>query len=366
MRIMAVEDKETDILRIKDYAEEKEWELQIYSFDDCMREVDSFDPDVIILDLKDDGVSDETAGETIFSKIWKTRFRPTIIFSGFADSFDIDDLALGEFAEYAKSPLFETITKGDEQPVINKLEYLADIVPSITRLRNKLNLALMTSANAIEIIKSVPDSEVQDYLLTSRILQYFQEPVFDAELPAMVHYIYPPIGNHLMMGDILRKRIKDEKDDIVDLFSIVLTPSCDLARPQEDMVVLVAKTGLLSSIVDSFDQKWEKGSSKYNKRIGKITAILNSGFKNSHVYLPPLPGVLPNLCFDVKKLDLVSINEVRYQSGDAKADVWERVASLASPFRERIAWAYLNTAGRPGVPAIDTINWADGFFNESD
>ena len=366
MRIMAVEDKETDILRIIDYAKEKEWELKIYSFKDCMREVDSFDPDVIILDLKDDGIPDETAGETIFSTIWKTRFRPTIIFSGYADSLYIDDLALGEFAEYLKSPLFEAIIKGDEQPVINKLEYLADVVPSITRLRNKLNLALMTSASAIEIIKSVPNGEVQDYLLTSRILQYFQEPVFDVELPAMVHYVYPPIGNHLMIGDILRKKIKDEKSNNVDIFSIVLTPSCDLARPREDMAVLVAKSGLLSSIDDSFDQKYDKGSSKYDKRIGRIKTILNSGFKNSYVYLPALPGVLPHLCFDVKKLDLVSIKEIRCQIDDEEANVWIRVASLASPFRERIAWAYLNTAGRPGVPAVDTINWADGFFNESD
>ena len=360
MRIMAIEDKENDILRIKDHAEEKEWELQIYSFDDCMKEVDSFDPDVIILDLRDDGIPDETAGVNIFSKIWKSRFRPTIIFSGFADSFNIDDLALGEYAEYAKSPLFETITKGDEQPVIDKLEYLADIVPSITRLRNKLNLALMTSASAIEIIKSVPNGEVQDYLLTSRILQYFQEPVLDLELPALVHYIYPPIGKQLFVGDILLNKSNQNSEDTSALFSIVLTPSCDLARLSEDALVLVAVAEEFSSIDSAFTNAYAKTDKKYIARNERIKKILNKGFENARVYLPALGDIIPHLCFNLKTLAMIPISDIGFDAQEGKA--WLRIVSLASPYRERISWAYLNTACRPGVPTIDTEKWADDIF----
>ena len=41
-----------------------------------------------------------------------------------------------------------------------------------------------------------------------------------------------------------------------------------------------------------------------------------------------------------------------------------RVVSIDSPFREQIAWAYLNTAGRPGVPDRDFAIWEKQYLDK--
>ena len=41
----------------------------------------------------------------------------------------------------------------------------------------------------------------------------------------------------------------------------------------------------------------------------------------------------------------------------ANDEVFRRVASTDSPFREIVTWAYLGVTGRPGGPQIDTEKW---------
>ena len=126
-------------------------------------------------------------------------------------------MALAVFVVVA-DPLFVSIPKGDEAPVIAKLDYLTDIVPSISRLRQKLNTALIASADAINAIKTASSSisqEVLDYLFAIRITQFLQAPVYEQKLPAWVQYIFPPMGEHLLVGDILSlyTLIAQDRDD---------------------------------------------------------------------------------------------------------------------------------------------------------
>ena len=39
-----------------------------------------------------------------------------------------------------------------------------------------------------------------------------------------------------------------------------------------------------------------------------------------------------------------------------------RVASVDSPFREMVAWAYMQVAARPGLPERNWDAWADEVF----
>jgi len=367
MRLLIIEDKADDVRGILDHAEERGWENKQLDFREAILAIDEYDPDVIVLDMKDDETQDEHCGGNIFKLIWKNRFRPTIIFSGLADSFVIDD---PEIQELAKDPLFVSIPKGDEAPVIAKLDYLADIVPSISRLRQKLNTALIASADAINAIKTASSGisqEVLDYLFASRITQFLQAPVFEQKLPAWVQYIFPPMGEHLLVGDILSTKTileseGEQKESIQ--FAIVLSPSCDLARADSDTKVLVTHATKFSSIDSAYTNNFSKDEKKYKDRRERMGKVLNQGFSGSKLYLPAITGVFPDLCFDMKDIDIIRLGDIA-TSADKKSEgqSWERIASLASPYRERAVWAYLSTACRPGVPTLDTDGWVDKIYS---
>lgn len=356
MRLLIIEDKADDVRGILDHAQEKGWENKRLDFHEAILAIDEYDPDVIVLDMKDDETQDEQCGGNIFKLIWKNRFRPTIIFSGLADSFVIDD---PEIQSMAKDPLFVSIPKGDEEPVIKKLDYLADIVPSISRLRHKLNSALIASANAIGTIKKASEGaseDVQDYLFSSRITQFLHEPAFEESLPTLVHYVCPPMGEHMLVGDILEHYETGE-------YVIILTPSCDMARAGNDAKILVANSADFSSINDCFYDDYSEKPGKYEKRKKQMIVKLNQGFSESKIYLPTIEGIFPNLCFDMKDLNIIRLGDIAPSSDQRKdKQVWIRLASLASPYRERAAWAYLSTACRPGVPTIDVDKWVDNIY----
>ena len=105
--------------------------------------------------------------------------------------------------------------------------------------------------------------------------------------------------------------------------------------------------------------------------------MLNRGYNENKVALPEFPNTLPYMTANLKKLSLVPLNKITLQiplSKDKNQQVSEhseqlseqneqaqefvRVASIASPFREQIVWAYLQNACRPGVPDRDTTSWA--------
>lgn len=356
MRLLVIEDKVDDVRGILDHADEKGWENKRLDFQDAIPAIDEYDPDVIVLDMKDDETQDEQCGGSIFNLIWKKKFRPTIVFSGLAESFVIDD---PEIEAMAKEPLFIRIAKGDEDPVIEKLDYLEDIVPSISRLRRKLNTALIASANAIGTIKKASEQmseDVQDYLFSNRITQFLQAPAFEQTLPTLVHYIYPPMGEHLLVGDILQKN-----ED--GTYVIVLTPSCDMARAEDETKILVAHSADFSSIHDSFDEDYHDKPTKYEKRKKQMVSKMNQGFSDAKLYLPSIEGVIPNLCFNMKDIDVVKLGDIA-SNADKKTEAqkWVRLTSLASPYRERATWAYLSTACRPGVPTIDADSWVDSIY----
>ena len=40
------------------------------------------------------------------------------------------------------------------------------------------------------------------------------------------------------------------------------------------------------------------------------------------------------------------------------------MASVSSPFREQIVWAYMINSCRPGMPDRDMTTWAEGIMTE--
>ena len=57
---------------------------------------------------------------------------------------------------------------------------------------------------------------------------------------------------------------------------------------------------------------------------------------------------------NLRDLELISITDIGKE--DSGADFF-RIASLDSPFRELVAWAYMQTACRPGLPDRKVKAW---------
>ena len=61
---------------------------------------------------------------------------------------------------------------------------------------------------------------------------------------------------------------------------------------------------------------------------------------------------------ELKRLQLIDLKLI----GENDECEYCRVASVDSPFREMITWAYLQVTGRPGLPDRDFDDWADHIY----
>jgi CTP synthase len=172
------------------------------------------------------------------------------------------------------------------------------------------------------------------------------------KLASWEQYIYPPVRDDPLLGDILR--LKDGDESTAESFFVVLTPSCDMAapggrKPKVDQVLVAGcccpKQGILGT-----------GLCKLGKdELGKTltSTMLTQGYYQKIVPFPSLKGKIPPMMADLKQLKQIPLSEI-VPAGSAK---YERVASLDSPFRELISWAYMQTACRPGLPERDCDAW---------
>jgi hypothetical protein len=57
-------------------------------------------------------------------------------------------------------------------------------------------------------------------------------------------------------------------------------------------------------------------------------------------------------------LDLIPIEQIDDEE-TLNGKEYVRIASVDSPFRELVSWAYMSDASRPGVPDCDFDKWRD-------
>ena len=57
---------------------------------------------------------------------------------------------------------------------------------------------------------------------------------------------------------------------------------------------------------------------------------------------------------DLRDLELIPLAKIDGIHGGKE---YARIASIDSPFREAVTWAYLQNAGRPGLPDRDLEAW---------
>lgn len=334
MKVLMIEDNHADIAGIIDYCDEKNWECDVKSFDDGLSFIKENDPDIVILDLQDKE-EDGFTGRNIIKQIWEKNFRPVCVFSGHIVDPKVEEANF-------PSPLIRFCPKGDERPVIEYLSEIAPYVDSIKKVQNKMHSAFRDSFGILEyVIKdNILDENIIGYLCNNRIREFFSNEDEEIKLPPWGQYIYPVLSKSFVTGDIVCKKAEYDPNS-TKCFYAVLSQSCDLAYKKVK--------GVLLAECDSIEVIKQKNPGE-NFTQKELISLLNEGFSRKYYPLPELKGVIPDLVVNLKKIIVVETKEFFKE--------YKAIVSLSSPYRERLVWAYMQNACRPGVPTLDAEKWA--------
>lgn len=350
MKVLIVEDRLETVKGIIEHCKEKQWSHETSSFNDFDAYLRNFDPDVIVLDWKDDADEDEK-GSQVIERIWINGFKPIIVFTAFAQTIALEE-------KYKSSNLIQLQPKGDEEPVIEYLDTICPFVPVISNLKDDFNEALIQALNSIEMMQKIQplSPNVMRYVFAKRVSTYFDKECGDAAPPPWIQYTYPAITNTLCVCDIIRSIPGDGHVNTVgdsEEYMLILTPSCDIAQGNVSHV-LCAKCYSKADF-----HKYPLTARPSDKQLERITVYLNTGYNNSLISLPNIPEIMPYLTVDLKKVDMLPIEQIALQESKITAQhKYCRIASVDSPFREQIVWAHMINSCRPGMPKRDMELWA--------
>ena len=337
--------------------ERKDMQCEVFGFGVAEDKIASIRPDIVILDLL---VSDalggpEASGLNTRDFIWENHFCPIVVYSAQPDVHD---------AQHEAHPFVKSIQKGSGSPQ-KILKALDDLRPQIEALktadehvRDSFSCAMRDVAPyAFEAFSDDAQRiETIKHAGRRRLAALMDKPSMDgAVLASWEQYLFPPVCNDTQLGDVLRK--EGGEDDDPSSFRVVLTPSCDLVtsgdRQAQVSNVLVTKCCSMKHGLDLTSLK-NISSAKLKDRL--CSTILTQGYFETLIPFPCLKGRIPTMVANLKDLEFVDIQDIGLaESGKP----FLRIASVDSPFRELIAWAYLQTACRPGLPDRDFDSWRD-------
>lgn len=309
--------------------------------------------DLVILDLKDDGApeQDTLAGERVFQELQKCRFLPVIFHTGFAHK--VSDLA---------SPYVKVVARAEWQNLRSAIkEVLETKLPRLIRhIEDEQRKFMWESAERIwadDLDKNNPTDLV--YLLARRLANALSGDVVrsflevDAtggapksdKIHAVELYVYPPLSNHFLFGDVFKKKTGDSIE-----YFVALTPSCDHAQNNAEFVFL-AKCKYLASTNPGKNAKASlvAGEAISGNATEQLTKFIrdNSSPADRYKYLPGT-SFLPDLLVDLQ--DIMTVAPAALPPG---GEGYERVASLDSPFAESLQAKMARYLGRIGAPDID-------------
>ena len=323
-------------------------ELLIDNFEQGLDNIELTSPDVVVLDVwQGEPQESDPFGLGIMERIWSRNFCPVVVYS--ADSKIISDVP-----EY-HHPFIQIVQKGTDSD-LEVQTAVEGFQPHVAALRQIHVLTSRAVSQAMQYV--APDAfdtfsdtdEISDAILRAgrrRVAALMDETSSDGiAMAAWEQYLCPPVAEGNRLGDVLK--LKDSVDENPASFRVVLTPSCDLVSGREKVdFVLVAKCCDIGHAL-------EKLQIPVNKSRIKRSHILSRGFAEEYVIFPELTRRIPPMAVNLKDLQLIPVNNI-----DTEDPEFETVASIDSPFRELVSWAYLQVAGRPGLPDRDLNAWVD-------
>ena len=332
------------------------WQVMDRDFGGISEALAAYRPDFVVLDLIEGAVVDDLdSGNASFESIREHWFCPVIVYSAFPNR-----------QQFAPHPLVICVKKGTGSEILvrdrlTELRPQAEMVAEVHReFDSRIRKALRDSALELsDQLEEQPDS-VDSLARSVRrlVAARIDEAEYDQEhLHAWERYVVPPLGTHLLTADLLRRTDAVWTDPAS--FRLVLTPSCDLAShgdtaPRAD-TVLVARCEPVAEL-----ETLRSGAQSNQRK--KLRSLLNEGAIGRHLPIPCLQGKVPSMVANLKRLELLPWAQIIVgdpaHSTHPEPTHYRRIASTDSPFREMVTWAYLQVAGRPGLPRIDTSAWS--------
>ncbi len=337
---------------------------EIRDFEPGLAELADILPDVIVLDIFDDiPQKDQKEGLKIWEKIWKDTFIPLIFVSA---------ARLERYIEQAeKHPAVEYIIKTESDAIKKIADAVQKFIPlgaGIKSIREDL-YADVRQMTQVALTESAPhvlseSLQIKDNLrilsnTARRRLASLLRQKADGKGPplfAWERYLYPSIHGHLFTGDILKKVGSDNKAP--DSYYVVLTPSCDLAHGGE-VRVLAAACVHIKEYLCRVCQYEGVASNSLKKRMSRR---FNEAQYGGFTPLPAFSNLIPHMAVNMRDLKLFSL-EGKEKVRSIDGDVFQRVVSIDNPYRERLVWAYLQIAGRPGVPDCNNDAWIESIMD---
>jgi hypothetical protein len=356
LKILFIDDEPESVRPASEWAQTT-FSCRIVSFRGFEKELEDYQPHIAIIDWFEGTPPDAPEqGVLVFDEIWKHRFCPVVIYSAFPGEEEADD-------QRKNHPLVKKVTKAANldlfKTAIGTLVPYAEAMESSERyVHEQFGIALREVAPYAASFFTDP-AEINDAVTRHgrRRLAALMDELSLGRLASWEHYIHPPVNKNICLGDVIRQKEGDQGNP--EAFRVVLTPSCDLVasdgREPKVKEVLVAgccscKQGIKSTALVKYNRE------ELSKIL--ISTMLSQGFYQKIVPFPILKGKIPPMVADLKKLELIPILEIT-PDGSGK---YIRIASLDSPFRELISWAYMQTACRPGLPDRDFESWKEEFM----
>ena len=322
--------------------------------------LESFSPDIVILDIFRGPIqNNETAGLDVYEMIWNKCFCPLVIYSANPD--DVSE-------KVEEHPFVKRVKKGkdSEERIIFHVKEFLPHVEALSKvqsdIRHHVNRELQNVAPLV--FKAIKKTENRKAVFVRsakrRIAAMMDEPSdSDEPMACWEQYLYPPVGSCILTGDIIWRKNGDRGNP--EHYFLVLTPSCDLIgtekrKPKVDSV-LVAGCTHIKNVLPEVKLSTDTNKSKADLK-KKLVPFLRKGYGTYCLPLPELPELLPPMTAELKKLQLIDLELV----GENDGCEYLRVASVDSPFREMITWAYIQVTGRPGLPERDFEDWGDRIY----
>lgn len=352
LRILLIDDDPRSVEDVVLLLHEKFGGLQecTMNFEEGKESIRSFRPDIIMLDIwKGPPQLADPAGSNILNEIWDQQFCPVIVYS--ADSQAVEQVTVYDH------PLVAVINKGSgsDERVLEAVTGFAPYVKSVRLGEENIRIAFFKTMRDVApyAFRNFEDQQQRaDTILRAgrrRVAALMDEPLVDeTNLPAWEQYLCPPVSKDLQLGDILR--LADGQSGDPAAFRLVLTPSCDLVasdgRKAKVEDVLVAKCSSMKEGLRriGIHKEFEDSLSK---------SLLSQGYSGPIIPFPSLQGRIPTMTANLRNLELIPIEQI-VGANDPKYSI---VASIDSPFRELVSWAYLQISCRPGLPDRDLPRW---------
>jgi hypothetical protein len=351
LRVLVVEDDEGVAATLKDTIEAAVANAECIleaNFEAACRILKEEVFDAVVLD-QFEGEKTETSkkAEQIWRTIWDIQFMPVVVYSAF-------ELELDE--NFPRNhPVLTYIAKGAEHDAVAK--HIALITPYLIQLqmvRDEIRLVVRAallkvapyiSKSAQEISDGKPDQLARIVRRRIAARMDLNTVLTDSKPAAWEQYLCPPLDDQWLMGDILRMSQGDKREP--KSYRVTLTPSCDLVKRKEKRKVehvLVCQCSGIDRYVDA---------TRVGKELSLLSRFLTEPQVGGNIPLPGYHGLIPPMSARIRELELIPVTDI----GDDEQSKFMRVASVDSPFREQIAWAFVQIAGRPALPDRDLESW---------